>query len=71
MPVWVGESGENSNVWFTDAISLLEENKIGWAWWPWKKMGINNPLQVIPPKGYDSVLSFWRSKGTRPTKKQL
>ena len=68
LPVWLGESGENSNVWFTDAIRLLEENKIGWAWWPWKKMGINNPLQILAPKGYDSVLNFWRSKGPKPTK---
>lgn len=68
LPVWVGESGENSNVWYTDAIRLMEENKIGWAWWPWKKMGINNPLQVIPPRNYDSVLNYWQSKGPRPLK---
>ena len=37
-PLWMGESGENSNAWFTDAISLFEDNDIGWAFWPWKKI---------------------------------
>ena len=46
VPVWLGETGENSNVWFTEAIQLLESNNIGWSWWPLKKLGINNPLQI-------------------------
>ena len=25
------ESGENSNVWFRDAIRLIEDHDIGWA----------------------------------------
>jgi endoglucanase len=37
VPLWMGESGENSNTWFTDAITLLENNKIGWSWWTLKK----------------------------------
>jgi len=32
VPLYLGESGENSNVWFRDAIKLLEDNDIGWAW---------------------------------------
>ncbi|MEY2925215.1 MAG: hypothetical protein RLZZ337_1765, partial [Bacteroidota bacterium] len=34
VPLYLGESGENSNVWFRDAIRLLEDLDIGWAWWP-------------------------------------
>jgi hypothetical protein len=33
VPLWMGESGENSNVWFRDAIKLFEDNNIGWSWW--------------------------------------
>ncbi|WP_207955439.1 glycoside hydrolase family 5 protein [Segetibacter sp. 3557_3] len=36
VPIWCGETGENSNVWFRDAIELFEKNDIGWAWWPLK-----------------------------------
>jgi endoglucanase len=67
VPVWMGESGENSNSWFTDAIQLLEKNKIGWAWWPLKKMGINNPLQVKTNADYQKIISYWQGKGQKPS----
>jgi endoglucanase len=66
-PIWLGESGENSNAWFTDAITLLESNKIGWAWWPLKKLGHNNPLQIKQNKGYEAILAYWKGQGPKPT----
>src|SRR5690606_30951054 len=38
VPIWLGESGENSNVWFKDVLTLMETNNIGWAFWPMKKV---------------------------------
>ena len=67
MPLWLGESGENSNTWFTEAIGLVEKHGIGWAWWQGKKMGINNPLEIKRPAGYDELLNYWSGKGTKPT----
>lgn len=67
VPIWLGESGENSNPWFRDAIHLIEERNIGWAWWPLKKLGYNNPLQVKMPSEYRKVLDYWAEKGPRPT----
>lgn len=66
VPIWMGESGENSNVWFTDAIALFERNNIGWAWWPLKKLGFNNPLQVPANKDYQQLISYWRDGGQKP-----
>ncbi len=66
-PVWLGESGENSNVWFRDAIHRMEENSIGWAWWPLKKLGYNNPLEVKVPANYQKILDYWSKKGEKPT----
>lgn len=66
-PVWLGESGENSNLWFRDAIQLVESNKIGWAWWPLKKLGFNNPLEVKVPADYQKILDFWSGKGPQPS----
>lgn len=66
-PVWLGESGENSNTWFRDAIHLMETNKIGWAWWPLKKLGFNNPLEVKVPVGYEKILNYWDGKGEKPS----
>jgi len=62
VPVWLGETGENSNVWFTEAIKLLEENNIGWAWWPLKKKGINNPLQIVTDSNYDLLVKHWNGE---------
>lgn len=62
-PVWVGETGENSNTWFTDAVELLESNNIGWCWWPLKKLGNNNPLEIRSNPDYDNVLDYWNNNG--------
>lgn len=62
VPVWLGETGENSNVWFRDAIKLLEDNNIGWAWWPLKKLGNNNPLQVPFDNTYSQLTDYWNGR---------
>jgi endoglucanase len=67
VPVWLGESGENSNDWFTQAITLMEKNKIGWAWWPMKKLGGNNPVQIKKPEGYDNIISYWKGEAGKPS----
>lgn len=67
VPVWLGETGENSNVWFTEAVRLLEQNNIGWAWWPLKKMGFNNPLEIPINPNYQQVLDYWSGKGKKPS----
>ncbi|MEO6549301.1 MAG: cellulase family glycosylhydrolase [Ferruginibacter sp.] len=66
VPVWLGETGENSNVWFTQAIRLLESNNIGWAWWPLKKLGFNNPLEIKSNLNYEELLKYWNGKGSQP-----
>ncbi len=66
VPVWLGETGENSNTWFTDAIRLLETHNIGWSWWPLKKLGNNNPLQIQSNARYDSLVSYWNGKTKQP-----
>ncbi|RQP18158.1 MAG: carbohydrate-binding protein [Parapedobacter sp.] len=66
IPLWLGESGENSNTWFTEAIELCETNGIGWAWWQNKKMGINQPLEIKEPEGYVHLLNYWSGKSEKP-----
>lgn len=62
VPVWLGETGENSNTWFTRAIQLLESNNIGWAWWPLKKLGHNNPLQIPRNEQYNQIVNYWNGE---------
>lgn len=70
MPVWLGESGENSNTWFKEAINLVENNNIGWAWWQLKKIGINNPLEIKMPDGYQKLLDYWNGRGEKPSEEE-
>ncbi len=70
VPIWLGETGENSNVWFAEAIHLLESNNIGWAWWPLKKLGHNNPMQIKSNADYEKILAFWSGNGPKPTEEE-
>ncbi len=68
LPVWLGESGENSNEWFRDVVRVAEQANIGWAWWPWKKIGaISGPVTIPKPAGYQAILDFWRNTGPKPS----
>lgn len=68
VPIFFGECGENSNAWFADAVRLFEQNGLGWAWWPMKKVeSIAGPLSVKKPAGYQALLDYWNGTGPLPT----
>ena len=68
VPLWLGESGENSNQWFTDCITLMENNNVGWCWWPHKKISsIAGPLSATLTTEYDYLLRYWSGTATAPT----
>jgi aryl-phospho-beta-D-glucosidase BglC (GH1 family) len=67
VPLWLGETGENSNDWFARTVALVEGEGIGWAWWPLKKIRYNNPLQIVPNDGYLKLLAWWRGEGAKPS----
>ncbi|MEO8415936.1 MAG: cellulase family glycosylhydrolase, partial [Ginsengibacter sp.] len=71
VPVWLGETGENSNVWYTEEIRLLEKNNIGWAMWPLKKMGANNPLEIKSNLNYDAVKRYLNGEGDEPNESNV
>ena len=37
VPVWVGETGENSNEWMSQNIAALDNAGIGWCHWTYKR----------------------------------
>lgn len=66
IPIWMSESGENSNAWFADAVDLLEKNNVGWDWWPYKKLGSVSGMIIIPkPEGYSSLINSMKGSGTK------
>ncbi|OUJ72601.1 cellulase family glycosylhydrolase [Hymenobacter crusticola] len=55
VPVWVGETGENSNEWFAAAVQGLNANNIGWCHWNIKR--VDSPASLLRVKSYGSVLT--------------
>jgi endoglucanase len=70
VPLWLGESGENSNTWFTEAIKLAEGQNIGWSWWQEKKIGINNPLEIKLTPSYQKLIDYWYGNGPKPAQNE-
>jgi len=59
VPVWLGESGENTDAWIATYRAVLEKNDIGWAFWPYKKMAKTSAVVTItPPEGWDQIVAF-------------
>ena len=68
VPVWLGESGENTNEWFRECVALVEKHGIGWAWWPYKKIGNPRCIQTVtPPDDFKKVVDYWNGEGERPS----
>jgi hypothetical protein len=67
-PLWLGETGENSNTWFYETKELMENNNIGWNWWTHKKFGtITSPLSSSANENYNKVVEYWKGNGPRPS----
>ena len=69
IPLWMGESGENSNSWYYEAlVKLLEENNIGWNFWCHKKADkITSPYSAIISPEYNSLLDYFEGTTFPPT----
>jgi endoglucanase len=65
VPIYAGETGENNDEWISNFRLLLEQNNIGWHFWPYKKM--NNKSGILrfdSPEYYEAVMSF--ADSTKP-----
>lgn len=67
-PLWLGETGENSNVWFYETKELVETLNIGWNKWTHKKLEtVTSPLSSPTNPNYEKVVNYWKGNGSRPT----
>jgi hypothetical protein len=59
VPIWLGESGENNDTWIEGFRTTLEENNVGWAFWPYKKMdATSSPVTFNRPVHWDEIVAF-------------
>ena len=66
VPVWMGESGENTDEWISSYRTLLERNNIGWCFWPYKKLNATScVVSINSPTDWDTIVGF--AEGPRAT----
>jgi aryl-phospho-beta-D-glucosidase BglC (GH1 family) len=59
VPIWMGESGENTNQWIDAWRRLNERNNFGWCFWPYKKMDAPSCMVSIKrTAAFDSVIAY-------------
>ncbi len=59
VPLYLGESGENTDEWIGDFRRLLERQNIGWAFWPYKKLSKSSCFTTItPPDGWADIVAY-------------
>ena len=59
VPIWMSESGENSDVWIDSFRGLLEAHDIGWCFWPYKKLDATSCIaSVNPPEDWAAIVGF-------------
>ena len=48
--------------------TLLEDNDIGWAWWPWKRIEtIVCPYSIKSNANYEAIIKYWKGEGAKPS----
>ncbi|MFA6542075.1 MAG: glycoside hydrolase family 5 protein [Bacteroidota bacterium] len=58
-PIWMGESGENTNEWIDAWRRLNEKNNFGWCFWPYKKMDApSSMVSVARTAEWDSIITY-------------
>ncbi|MGC2637025.1 MAG: glycoside hydrolase family 5 protein [Acidobacteriaceae bacterium] len=59
VPLWCGETGENTDAWDAGFRQTLEANDIGWAFWPYKKMDATSSVVTFArPAHWDQIVAF-------------
>jgi hypothetical protein len=73
VPIWLGESGENTDEWITQFVQLLDKNDVGWAFWPYKKMDATSSVMMFrKPEHWDEIVKFGQMKsGTGHAKERI
>ena len=59
VPIWLGESGENKDEWIASFVNTLEDNHVGWCFWPYKKMDSASSVVTFDRPGHwDTVIKL-------------
>ncbi len=73
VPLWCGESGENTDEWIKSFRVLLEADNIGWTFWPYKKLSKTSAFVTVKaPEGWSEIVAFGKlPRGTAAAEDRL
>ncbi len=59
VPVYCGETGENTDKWINSFHQMLDSNDIGWHFWPYKKMANTHcMISFKQPEDYNLISAY-------------
>ena len=69
LPMYMGEIGHNTNEWMSAFCKTMEENNIGWTFWPYKKIDGSSFVGIKRPENWEVIVDF--GEGPRTTYKEI
>jgi aryl-phospho-beta-D-glucosidase BglC (GH1 family) len=67
-PMYMGEIGHNTDEWQASFCRTMEENNIGYTFWPYKKKDGSSFVGIVAPEAWQTVIDF--SEAPRGTYKE-
>ena len=58
LPMYMGEIGHNTDEWQAQFCDVLEDNNIGYTFWPYKKLDGSCMNGISRPADWDSIVAF-------------
>lgn len=63
-PLWIGETGENTDQWIQSMARIAEKNHVGWCFWPYKKIESTTCMvSVAKPRHWDDIVALGKRPG--------
>lgn len=61
-PMYMGETGENTDEWVRDFRMVLEESSIGWTFWTYKRLDTDRSFaSIVLPEGWELISNYLES----------
>lgn len=57
-PMYMGEIGHNTYEWMSEFCRTMQQNDIGYTFWPYKKIGSSSWVGFEAPEGWQQIVEF-------------
>ena len=64
LPMYMGEIGHNTDEWQAAFARVMQENNIGYTFWPYKKLDGSCLMAMKRPAGWEDVVKFAEAQRT-------